>query len=247
MRKVFKIIFITLLFQAQFLRAENVICSQKNFIVVPEFTLRTLRALNVAFMAYESVPSNNKHPQITKAKSSTAVNLLSGTSVNVGDKIETGPGQKVMLRFFLPIEQIITIDENTIVEVNALPTQDCTSIINVTKGKVTTEGEHKNIQATEKCFAKPEIQTPAAEIKPNGTKYSVDLNSAIAEASGDTIQEENYAVEKGSIQIKLKKARPNKKSERIAKNGTFNLKAGQKAKVKINEKTQVADIEVIEP
>ena len=247
MRNVFKIIFILLLFQFETLKAENVICSQPNFVVVPEFTLRTLKALNVAFMAYESVPSNNKYPQITKAKSSVAANLRSGTSVNVGDKIETGPGQKVMLRFFLPIEQIITIDENTIVEVNTLPNQDCTSIINVSKGKVTTEGEHKNIQATEKCFKQPEVQTPAVEIKPNGTKYSVDLNSAIADANGEAVQEENYAVEKGSIKIKLKKARPNKKSERIAKNGTFNLKAGQKAKVKINEKTQVADIEVIEP
>ncbi len=242
-----KLIAFLFLFQAQYLLADYVVCRQKNFVVVPAQTLKNLKALNVAFMAYESVPSNNQYPQITKAISFKSTNLMSGTSVNAGDKIETGPGQKVTLRFFMPIEQIITIDENTIVEVNALPTADCTSIINVTKGKVTTEGEHKNIQATEKCFNQPEVQTPAAEIKPNGTKYSVDLNSAIAEANGETIQEENYAVEKGSIQIKLKKARPNKKSERIVKNGTFNLKAGQKAKVKINKKTQFADIEVIEP
>jgi hypothetical protein len=242
-----KAIFFTLLFQIQISWAQNIICSQPNFVVVPQSTLKMLHSLGQAFMAYESTPSNNKYAQITKAIGASVQNLKSGASVNVGDKIETGPGQKVVLRFFMPIEQKITIEENSTVLVNALPTDECISLITVTKGKVTTEGEHENIQATEKCLTKTEVQTSNVEISPKGTKYSVDLSAAIAEANGEPIQEENYTVEKGSIQIKLKRARPNKKSEQIAKNGTFKLKAGQKAKVKINQRTKVADIEVIEP
>ena len=161
----------------------------------------------------------------------------------------------------MPSAQDLTIGENSKLTVNNFSDVPGKSLIIVHQGKVVFEGEHRKkiTDPLEEGYGAEsegsDVGTPLCETTAIGTKYSVDLNDAIAEASGSDVQTENYAVEKGEIKIKIrhinKFAKLNIKSKRkdfkVSKNGTFRLRAGQKARVKVNQKTKVADLEVIEP
>jgi len=123
-----------------------------------------------------------------------------------GDQIKTLVGQTTTLHFLKPTEHSITILENSVVEMRAPLVPGCQGALLISRGRVISEGEHGAVEKNKKCLTQAEIETPNTEVIPRGTKYSVDLNSAIAEANGESIIEtENYSVEKGSIQIKSKK------------------------------------------
>jgi hypothetical protein len=188
-----------------------------------------------------------KHGIVFTAKKDTAADGKFETLLpmfKIGETIETKDSEFIKLEYFIPIQASIIIGPNSKIKILAVPTEKCGSSIEIISGTVVADGDHQKLNV-EEC--PPDSVTNSAEIKCLGTKYSVDLSSAIAEASGEPIQEENYAVEKGSIQIKLKRAVSGKKSRSIAKDGSFKLKARQKAKIKIYKKSQVADIEIIEP
>ncbi len=172
--------------------------------------------------------------------------------VKTGDILETKTGEKIILRYFMPIEAKIILDSNSKIEILNLPLEKCGSSIRLLKGKLTSDGDHQNFLKNE-CSA--DTVTDAAEVFCTGTKYSVDLSEAIAEASGEPVQTVNYSVESGSIRIKLKKIKISKLTKyKKTKNNSddsaedsFELVARQKAKVKVNNKTKLADVEVIEP
>lgn len=106
-----------------------------------------------------------------------------------------------------------------------------------------------------------ETATSTVEITPIGTKYSVDLNQAIAELNGETVEaDENISVEKGAVQVrlvKIKKPSRNKLAkgkkldiasvESLDDGRPVEIKAGQKAKVKKNKKDRMADIQIVYP
>lgn len=236
------------LFFSIFAQAEVVKCPVDNFVVFPRETAELLRQFPQAFMTMKIQNSTDSNkPGLIKKGSTKEISLVEGQGVGVGDIIKTKFGQTVELKFFMPTAQTITIGENSEVRIKELASLNCQSAFEILKGRITSEGTHAQIQEIKNCAA--EIQTQNAEVRPTGTKYSVDLSEAIAEASGEPIQTENYSVEKGSIEVKLRSATPSSKSKsvRVAKNGSFQLKAGQKAKVKINSKTKLADVQVVEP
>lgn len=179
--------------------------------------------------------------------------INSESQVQAGEILKTGPNEKREIHFLTPFEHKIFIEENSEIIISKLPTATCGVQIFLQKGKVTSSGEHKFINDISPCVDQSEIETENVSITPTGTKYSVDLNDAIAESRGETVNTkmEKYFVESGGITVKLKKIKPNARSQRIAKNGKFKVKAGKKAIVKVsrkaNKKIKVADIEVLEP
>lgn len=228
--------------------AENVKCQIQNFVVFPREITTLLKRFPQVFMTMKiTSPSDIDKPTLIKKDNLNEVTLVEGRGLSVGDVIKTKSGQTVELKFFMPTEQTIKIGENSEVRVSEIANLKCQSAFEIIKGSITSEGTHSQMQEIQNCAA--EIQTQNSEVRPTGTKYSVDLNEAIAEASGEVVQTESYSVEKGSIEVRLKIAIPASKSKtlRIAKNGSFKLKAGQKAKVKTNSKTKIADVQVIEP
>ncbi len=226
--------------------AETIKCPVENFVVFPRESIRFLKQFPQVFMTMKILnTADSEKPIYIKAGTQLGVPLVEGRGLAVGDIIKTRPGQTVELKFFMPSAQTITIGENTEVRIRALADSNCQSAFEILQGRITSEGTHAQIQEIKNCAS--EISTQNAEVRPTGTKYSVDLSEAISEANGETVQTENYSVEKGSIQIKLRRATAKSKSVRIAKNGSFQLKAGQKAKVKINTKTKLADVQVVEP
>lgn len=243
MKLFFVSLFITISFGAS---AEVIKCPVDNFVVFPRESIKFLKQFTLVFMAIKiSSAAGSEKPVLIKAGTSLGVALVEGRGLAVGDIIKTKAGQTVELKFFMPTEQTITIGENSEVRIKELANSNCQSAFEILQGRITSEGTHAQIQEIKNCAS--EISTQNTEVRPTGTKYSVDLSEAISEASGETTQTENYSVEKGSIQIKLRRAPTKPQSVRIAKNGSFQLRAGQKAKVKINSKTKLADVQVVEP
>ncbi len=240
--------FFVLAFMLNTLRvgAETMKCPVENFVVFPRESIHFLKQFPQVFMTMKiSNTAGSEKPTLTKAGAQTDMPLVEGRGLAVGDIIKTKPGQTVELKFFMPTAQTITIGENSEVRIRELADSNCQSAFEIMRGRITSEGTHAQIQEIKNCAS--EISTQNTEVRPTGTKYSVDLSEAIAEASGEPIQTENYSVEKGSIKIKLRRSTVKSKDVRVAKNGSFQLKAGQKAKVKINSKTKLADVQVIEP
>lgn len=243
MKVVFKFLIILFSFSTQ---ASVIKCPIENYVVFPRESLKMLKIFPKAFMAVKINNSiNTEKPMLIKTGTQVAVPFAEGSSLGAGDIIKTKPGQTVELKFFMPTAQMITIGENSEVRIRALADLNCQSAFEILQGRITSEGTHAQIQEIKNCAS--EISTQNAEVRPTGTKYSVDLSEAISEANGEAVQTENYSVEKGSIQIKLRRASTKSQSVRIAKNGSFQLKAGQKAKVKINSKTKLADVQVVDP
>jgi hypothetical protein len=226
--------------------AEAVKCPVENFVVFPRESIKFLKQFPQIFMAVKTSNTvGDEKPVLIKAGVPLGVPLVEGRSLAAGDVIKTKSGQTVELKFFMPTAQTITIGENSEVRIKELADSNCQSAFEILQGRITSEGTHAQIQEIKNCAS--EMSTQSSDIRPTGTKYSVDLSEAISEANGETIQTENYSVEKGSIQIKLRRASIKPKSVRLAKNGSFQLRAGQKAKVKINSKTKLADVQVVEP
>ncbi|MES2802393.1 MAG: FecR domain-containing protein [Bdellovibrionota bacterium] len=130
------------------------------------------------------------------------------------------------------------------------------------RGRAVFSSEH---QAREKD-CKPiqqgvfEVATKAIEITPIGTKYSVDLNQAIAELNGETVEiDENVSVQKGAVQIRIvrmKKSNAKKvtskklklaSSDDSAEEKPIVVKAGRKARVKKSKTDRMADIQIVYP
>ena len=167
----------------------------------------------------------------------------------VGERITTGPKQNFTLMYSVPLTQKFEVQENSEIEIIKSAGANAPTRIKLLKGSVTSEGEHRQEFV--------EIETEMAEVTPLGTKYSVDLNEAIAEASGENEHSESYTVAQGEIKISLKRAKKvsvvkvNSKTKTkkniVAKNNSFKLKAGQKAKARVDKKTQIATVEILEP
>jgi hypothetical protein len=243
MKVFFKFLIITLSLSAQ---AGVVKCPVENYVVFPRESLKILKIFPKIFMATKINKSIDvEKPMLIRKGTQVAVSLVEGSSLSAGDIIKTKKGQTVELKFFMPTEQTITIGENSEVRINVLANLNCHSAFEISKGRITSEGRHDQIEEIKNCAS--EFKTENTEIRPKGTKYSVDLSEAISEANGETLQTENYSVENGSIQIKLRKTIAKSKSVRIAKNGSFRLRAGQKAQVRINSKNKLADVQVVEP
>lgn len=234
-------------------------CEPINSITAPRNIEMTLKTLGSAFTVVEITDSNDPKLKIKPAqlKRSTdeQINLIAGTTIKPGDTITTGKNQTVSLKLFMPTAQEYKIFPNSEMIINSFSEVPGKSLVNIRAGRVELSGEHRKSDAEDSQNDSSHIGTPLCETTAIGTKYSVDLNDAIAEASGSDIQAETYGVQKGEIKIKLRRAnkftklniKSKRKDFKVSKNGVFKLKAGQKARLKVNRKTKVADIEVIEP
>lgn len=239
--KFFRNIFLVLFFLIQNAFSAP-ICSPKSGVSLPPSLVQSLRffengAQKLQFTA-EKILANGSSSGLR-------------TSVKIGDFLETKAREKIILRYFIPISAQIILEPNSKIEVLSIPTEKCGSSIKLLKGKLTSDGDHQKIIKNE---CPPDTATDEAEVFCTGTKYSVDLSEAIAEASDEPLRTENFAVESGSIKIKLRKAKINKSAKYKSANNnqddnseSLELKANQKAKVKINKKTKFADVEVVEP
>jgi len=132
------------------------------------------------------------------------------------------------------------------------------------QGEAIFSSEHqareKDCKPTAENF---EVATSAIEITPIGTKYSVDLNQAIAELNGEQVDaDENVSVQKGQVKIRLVKVKKSSARKVAAKksNGkktaalddgadekSLIVKAGRKARVKKSKKDRMADIQIVYP
>ncbi len=240
-------------------------CSQTNSIVVPHNIEKTLKMLGAALTSVEVTDTNDPKQKIkpVQLKRSTGeeIKLVGGETIKPGDTITTGKNQTVVLKLFMPTAQVYTLSENSKMTINNFSDAPGQSLVTVHGGRLEISGEHRKkiTDPQEEGFGtdneSSDVGTPLCQATAIGTKYSVDLNDAIAEASGDSLQTETYFVDKGVIQVRLRMAKTYKKINmiskrkdfKVSKNGTFKLRAGQKAHLKVNKKTKVADLEVVEP
>jgi len=145
--------------------------------------------------------------------------------------------------------------------------EKCMYAFALEKGKVTFNGYHENIRecSSDQSQTVFELATQNIIIEPIGTKYSVDMNQVVAEMNGekydeeanikarsDMFKSENIHVEKGTIAIRLRKAKNYKQNKITYNNDDFEdekilLKEKSKAKTKKSKKERVADVEVVYP
>lgn len=135
----------------------------------------------------------------------------------------------------------------------------CSLSFELQSGKAEFSSNHQEREG--QCLPKEnvfEVTTQKIEITPIGTKYSVDLNQAIAEANGETYNEEEVAVKNGQVKIRLVKIKnknvsKNKKTSLASNDENYDeekpiiVKAGKKARVTKTKKDQLADIQIVYP
>ena len=261
--KIFFIGFILLCIQSQTFATS---CGSINTFPGPADAKKFIKMLGPIFKTIEITDSNKaeqktKPIQLTQKSTGKEINLLAGETINPGDVITTGKNQTVTLTFFMPQKHNVKIQENSKLRINNFTDEPGESLFDIQAGGFEFESpDDRRVTDPDQDGYDPNepstFSSPLSERGTHiGTKYSVDLNDAIAEASGSDIQTETYSVDKGSIKIKLRRAnkftklniKSKRKDFKVSKNGVFKLKAGQKARLKVNRKTKVADIEVIEP
>lgn len=167
--------------------------------------------------------------------------------------------------------QKIILDQNSEIQLAEIFTDKtenikCMYAFSLLKGSVTMDGNHNNHCVDEKKeIDLAEIHTDQISITPLGTKYSVDLNQAVAEMNGekyddtanvkigdDGFKSQKISVEKGSVAIKLRKVKPSKNIKVTYNDDDYDedkivLKPKAKAKTKKGKKDRVADIEIVYP
>lgn len=186
--------------------------------------------------------------------------LTPGTTIKTNtDKAKVyipSTGQTVAL---LPKTKIKVIQYN-----KSLDEKICHLSFELQNGEATFSSDHqareKDCKASEENF---EVTTSSIEITPIGTKYSVDLNQAIAELNGEPRDsDENVSVQKGQVKIRLVKLKKSKVAKLTSKKSKGKklaalddgsdekpliVKAGRKAKVKKSKKDRMADIQIVYP
>lgn len=211
---------------------------------------------------------------IINGGSALIVNNEKGGLVKIDEKLVLIPGMTVSsgaskARIYIPATgQIIELLPKTTLTVlqynKSVDQKICHLSFELQSGGATFTSDHqareKDCTLSEEIF---EVATRSIEITPIGTKYSVDLNQAIAELNGEpTDVDENVSVQKGQVKIRLVRAKKSK-TAKIAgqkvsrkKLATLNdgqdekpliVKAGRKARVKKSKKDRLADIQIIYP
>lgn len=197
-----------------------------------------------------------------------------GEDVKIDDNMVLTPGMTITAKadkakVYIPSTgQMIELLPKTAIKIirynKALDKKICHLSFELQSGKAIFSSNHQaretECKASEENF---EVTTSSIEITPIGTKYSVDLNQALAELNGEEADiDENVSVQKGQVKIrlvKLKKSRAGKvatkksKSKKIAAldDGSDQkpliVKAGRKARVKKSKKDRMADIQIVYP
>lgn len=198
-----------------------------------------------------------------------AANLIiqnaDGKEVKIEDGLVLTPGMTITSKagsaqVYLPTTgQLVEVGPETkfkILQYNKSSDQKiCNLSFELQNGRAEFSSEHmareKHCAPTQAAF---EVTTENIEVTPVGTKYSVDLNQAIAEANGEVYNEEEVAVKNGQVKIRLVKVKKSKsKKNTVASNNEFEtedpiiVKAGKKAKVKKVKKDRMADIQIVYP
>lgn len=199
-----------------------------------------------------------------------------GEEVKIDDRLALTPGMTITsnaskAKIFIPTTgQTVELAANTKLKVlkynKSADEKICNLSFELQNGQAVFSSEHLEREkdckpADEDTF---EVATSAVEITPMGTKFSVDLNQAIADLNGEQIEtDETISVQKGQVKIrlvKLKKSKVQKISAKKSKGkkiATLDagsddfkpliIKAGRKAKVKKGKKDRVADIQIVYP
>ncbi len=197
-----------------------------------------------------------------------------GEDVKIDDNMVLTPGMTITAstdkaKVYIPSTgQMIELLPKTAIKIlrynKSLDEKICHLSFELHSGKATFSSDHKarekDCKASEENF---EVATSSIEITPVGTKYSVDLNQALAELNGEPADtDENVSVQKGQVKIRLVKlkkgsvrkvAAKKSKSKNIAAlddgadEKPLIVKAGRKARVKKSKKDRMADIQIVYP
>lgn len=206
--------------------------------------------------------------------SSLLVKNEKGEDVKIDENMVLTPGMTIVAnadkaKVYIPSTgQMIELLPKTAIKVlqynKSAEEKICHLSFELQKGEATFSSDHqareKECKPSEENF---EVATSSIEITPIGTKYSVDLNQALAELNGEPVDsDENVSVQKGQVKIrlvKLKKSSARKvttkkaNSKKIAAldDGSDEkpliVKAGRKARVKKSKKDRIADIQIVYP
>ncbi|AZZ38221.1 hypothetical protein CIK05_15915 [Bdellovibrio sp. qaytius] len=221
-----------------------------------------------------SYPSTEYLPKpLINGGSNLYVTNAEGSDLKVDDNLVLTPGMtlatgagKVKV-YIQSTGQTVELEPNTklkVLQYNKSAHQKiCNLSFELQSGHATFSSDHQEREKTCKLTEDPfEVATKNIEVTPMGTKYSVDLNQAIAELNGETAEaDENVAVQKGAVQIRLvrlkkssvaKKAKSKKEVVASADDSQDEekpivIKAGNKAKVKKGKKDRLADIQIVYP
>lgn len=197
-----------------------------------------------------------------------------GEDVKIDDNMVLTPGTTITAstdkaKVYIPSTgQMIELLPKTTIKVlqynKSLDEKICHLSFELSSGEATFSSDHQaretECKSNEENF---EVTTSSIEITPIGTKYSVDLNQALAELNGEpTDTDENVSVQKGQVKIrlvKLKKSSARKVAIKKSKSKSIValddsseekpliVKAGRKARVKKRKKDRMADIQIVYP
>lgn len=197
-----------------------------------------------------------------------------GEDVKIDEKMTLTPGMTITAntdkaKVYIPSTgQMIELLPKTTIKVlqynKSAEQKICHLSFELQNGSATFSSDHeareKDCKPSEENF---EVATSSIEITPIGTKYSVDLNQAIAELNGEqTETDENVSVQKGQVKIRLVRLKKSKiakasvKKTKGKKLATLDdgadekpliVKAGRKARVKKSKKDRIADIQIVYP
>lgn len=194
--------------------------------------------------------------------------------VKIDDKLVLKPGMTITshlnkAQLQIPATgQLVELSPNTTIKVlqynKSSEQKICQLSFKLEKGGATFSSAHQ--EREKDC--KPEVEnfevaTDSIEITPVGTKFSVDLNQAIAELNGEQVDtDENVSVQKGQVKIRLVRAKKGSGRTVVAKRAKGKkiaalddgaeekpliIKAGRKARIKKGKKDRLADIQIVYP
>lgn len=207
--------------------------------------------------------------------STLVVKNAKGEDVKIDESLVLTPGMTMTsntdkAKVYIPATgQTIELSPKTTIKVlqynKSAEQKICHLSFEMQSGSAVFSSEHqareKDCKPAEENF---EVATRTIEITPIGTKYSVDLNQAIADLNGESIDaDENVSVQKGQVRIRLVKTKKSgsKKFAIKKSNGKklaalddgaddykpLIIKAGRKARVKKGKKDRLADIQIVYP
>ncbi len=206
--------------------------------------------------------------------SSLLVKNEKGEDVKIDDNMVLTPGMTITAKtdkakVYIPSTgQMIELLPKTAIKIirynKSLDEKICHLSFELQSGKAIFSSNHQaretECKASEENF---EVATSSIEITPIGTKYSVDLNQALAELNGEPAEaDESVSVQKGQVKIRLVKLKKSSARKVATKKSSSKkiaaldddsgekpliVKAGRKARVRKSKKDRIADIQIVYP
>lgn len=213
-----------------------------------------------------NAPSSEYLPNsLISGSANLVVKNVQGKEIKVEDGLVLTPGMTISsiagkAQIFIPTTgQLVDVGPATTLKVLQYNKSSDQKICNLSfeLQRGTAEFASKHQERAKECVLSKEtfeVTTGTIEITPVGTKYSVNLNQAIAEANGEVYNEEEVAVKNGQVKVRIVKVKKSKsKKNSVASNNDFEtedpiiIKTGKKAKVKKSKKDRMADIQIVYP